>query len=107
MARLPRGEGNRRYDHQFQLRMPKRLFDRVKAAATATEQAVNSKIVSVLAKEFPEPTEPETVNEALLSAAREILSDWSHSLEALGHDPKSNKRLTALSDAIANAEDAA
>lgn len=104
MARLTRGEGSRRYDHQYQLRMSKRLFDRIKAVAQAKEQSVNSEIVSALATAFPPPLVPESVNEALFDAASAVLSDWSKTLEAFGQDPSSNPRVASLSAALAAAE---
>lgn len=93
----------RRYDHAYQLRMPKVLFNRIKASAASKEHAVNSEIVAALAAAYPAPVEPESINEALLDASQAILADWSRTLEAIGQDPESNPRVVDLSAAIERA----
>jgi len=104
MARLPRGEGRRRYDHQYQLRMPLDLFRRIKRAAQEKEQSVNGEIVAVLSQAYPAANDPESVNEAMLDAAQAVLDDWTRTLGALGQKPEDNPRVAALVDAVAKAK---
>lgn len=97
------GRGSRQAD-QFNLRLPKGLRDRIASHAKVNGRSANTEIVIALEEAFPEPIVPETVNERLLLAAKELMGDWSNVLASLGQDPTLNAALQNLTRQISEAE---
>lgn len=89
---------------QYMLRMPDGLRARIASHAKVNGRSSNTEIVLTLLKAFPEPAVPETVNERLLLAAKELMGDWSNVLASLGQDPTLNAALQNLTRQISEAE---
>lgn len=88
---------------KFLLRLPDGLRRRIKTIAAANNRSMNAEVVLALAAAYPEPTAPESVNQALLDAASAVLADWSATISALGQNPSDNQRISTLSSAIQRA----
>ncbi|MEL4069577.1 Arc family DNA-binding protein [Ochrobactrum sp. GPK 3] len=86
------------------VRMPDGLRDRIKGHAAARNLSSNALILETLEAAFPSPVVPESVNEKLLLATKEILVDWHSAVVAIGQDPSQNMALAKLQKIVDEAE---
>lgn len=93
-----------RGDQQYKMRMPAGLHDRIKAAAAMGGQSMSTAIIMTLEQAFPAPIEPETVNDGLLTAAKDVAVQWAALLSAIGQDPAKNDALSTLLEKLDDAE---
>ncbi|MDR6431289.1 Arc family DNA-binding protein [Brucella pseudogrignonensis] len=89
---------------KFNVRMPDGLRDRIKGHAKARNLSSNALILETLEAAFPAPVVPESINERLLLAAKELLVDWQMAVTALGQSPLQNAALVKLQKSINEAE---
>lgn len=78
---------------KFMMRLPARLHARIKRAARVNGRSMNGEIVHTLDAAYPDPIEPESVNERLLQAALLLAGQWSAALEGMGGDPSKHPGL--------------
>lgn len=91
-------------DPQFKLRIERELRDRIAVFAHTNNRSMNAEIIATLEKEYPAPIEPETPNEAVISAATAVLNDWEEMLRAIGQDPYANVKFAGLLRALVKAK---
>jgi len=89
-----------RNDPQVMLRVRRSLHSSIKAAAAANGRSMNSEIEHTLSAVYPDLVEPESINQDLLDASREIAASWSELLAAVGQEPAANSQLSRLQAAI-------
>ncbi|MDB5522807.1 MAG: Arc family DNA-binding protein [Rhizobium sp.] len=93
-----------RGDDSLNIRLPDGLRDRIKSAAYKNGHSMNTAIIMLLEEAFPASIEPESVNQALLTASQNVAIQWADLLRAIGQDPCQNAALKNLNSSIADAE---
>lgn len=75
------------------VRFPDGMRERIKGHADKNGQSLNTAIIMALDAVYPEPAEPESVNQKLLQSAMTLAGQWSAALEAMGADPEQHPAL--------------